>query len=97
MFKYIQILIEPKDKDCEETGSDKYLIVRGWRDCGYHADVLDKFQHEELTDDELEEYYTSDCPGGGRINHDPNAKKIVIYGYSQGFGRCDHSITCQYI
>ena len=44
VFKYIQILIEPKDKDAEETGSDEYLIVRGWKDCPYHADVLDKFQ-----------------------------------------------------
>ena len=44
VFKYIQILIEPKDKNAEETGSDEYVIVRGWKDCGYHADVLDKFQ-----------------------------------------------------
>ena len=33
------------------------------------------------------------CPGGGRITHDPAAKTIFIYGYSQGYGRCDHDKT----
>ena len=47
-FKYIQILIEPQDQSDPNTGSDSYLIVRGWRDCAYHADVLEKFQNEEL-------------------------------------------------
>ena len=97
VFKYIQILIEPKDKNAEETGSDKYMIVRGWKECGFHADILDKFQCEEMKDAELNLHYSSDCPGGGRINHDAEQKKIVIYGYSQGFGRCDHSLTQKYI
>lgn len=25
----------------------------------------------------------ADCVGGGRINHDPEAKKLKVYGYSQ--------------
>ena len=98
IFKYIQILIEPADTDDPNTGSESYLIIRGWRDCAYHADVLDKFQIEEMSKDkDLNSNYTSQCPGGGRINHDAENKQIVIYGYSQGFGRADHEVTHKFI
>jgi phosphohistidine phosphatase len=30
------------------------------------------------------------CPGGGRILHESDKKQILVYGYSQGFGRADH-------
>ena len=33
------------------------------------------------------------CVGGGRILHDPTVKSILVYGYSQGYGRADHSIA----
>ena len=90
--------MDPKDPNCEETGSESYLIVRGFKDCPYHADILEKFEETELkADEELEIYYRTSCPGGGRINHDENNKKIEIYGYSQGFGRCDHQITQGYM
>ncbi len=36
-----------------------------------------------------------ECVGGGRIEHKPQHKSIKVYGYSQGFGKADHSITCQ--
>ena len=35
------------------------------------------------------------CPGGGRILHEPS--KILVYGYSQGFGRPDHEISVSLI
>ena len=35
----------------------------------------------------------STCPGGGRIEHDEAQKKISVYGYSQGYGRADHTLT----
>lgn len=35
----------------------------------------------------------TECLGGGRINHQPAEKKILVYGYSQGFGKADHKIT----
>ena len=83
VFKYIQIEINPKDSNNEKTGDESYLIVRGFMDCPYHADILDKFEQTELsTDDELSQSYRTNCPGGGRINHDEANKKIVIYGYS---------------
>ena len=31
--------------------------------------------------------------GGGRILHKPETKSILIYGYSQGFGKADHTIA----
>ena len=37
--------------------------------------------------------YEISCPGGGRIDHNLEEKKIVVYGYSQGFGLADHSIS----
>ena len=91
-------MIEPVDPSDSKTGSEKYLIVRGWEDCAFHADILDKFQNEEMQNDtELNSNFTSSCPGGGRINHDPENKQIVIYGYSQGYGRCDHEVTHQFV
>ena len=65
------------------------MVVRGWADCQYHANILDKFNDLENLNDE----WTTECPGGGRINHNQAAKTIVIYGYSQGYGRADHSLT----
>lgn len=35
--------------------------------------------------------------GGGRISHEPDNKKIHIYGYSQGYGKADHEITAQLV
>ena len=52
-------------------------MIRGWNSCAYHADILDKFNKEECPED-----CETDCPGGGRISKDLDAKKIVIYGYS---------------
>ena len=47
----------------------------------------------ELEQDDLESQWSTECPGGGRINVDESAKTLLVYGYSQGFGRCDHSLT----
>ena len=35
-----------------------------------------------------------DCVGGGRIEHNVTEKTILVFGYSQGFGKADHSLTC---
>ena len=75
VFKYIQILIEPAEPNNPKTGDQSYLIVRGWKDCPFHADVLEKFQNQEMNNEkELNQNYTSSCPGGGRINHDKDNK-----------------------
>ena len=69
-------------------------IVRGYLDCPYHADILEKFETEELfVHDDLRAQWEAECPGGGRIETIEDDKRILIYGYSQGFGRCDHTVT----
>ena len=85
VFKYIQIRVYSFQEPKQEK-----VVIRGWRDCDYHADILKKFNQEELPDTEN---YSAECPGGGRIRHDPQKKEILIYGYSQGFGRADHALT----
>lgn len=81
-FKYI--LIKVKDL---ATKKEKF-IVRGYKSCPYHADIFD------LVEPSIEKHNCkAECVGGGRIRHDPNVKSIFIYGYSQGFGKADHTIT----
>ena len=82
-FKYIQI--------CINDGQSVTTVIRGWLDCDYHADVLDKFNSKERQPAGVKVY----CPGGGRITI--KDKKIVIFGYSVGFGKADHAVTCQII
>lgn len=81
-FKYI--LIEVKDP---ESKSEKF-IVRGYKSCAYHVDIFERVQ-PELTKLGLK----CKCVGGGRILHENGTKSIFIFGYSQGFGRADHSIA----
>lgn len=78
-FKYIQII-------CQTDQGDQ-TVVRGWRDCDYHADILDKFQKDEPQNGKVW------CPGGGRITID--GQKITVFGYSIGFGRANHEKTCE--
>jgi phosphohistidine phosphatase len=33
------------------------------------------------------------CKGGGRIAHSDTEGKILVYGYSQQYGRCEHKKT----
>lgn len=85
-FKYVLIRVR-------HDGKEKY-IVRGYEDCGYHADVFARTKASlagiGVTIDEYK-----DCPGGGRIRHEPDTDggTILVYGYSVGFGRADHRIA----
>nr|CAD2152705.1 unnamed protein product [Meloidogyne enterolobii] len=79
VFKYI--LIQAKE------GDSKKLIVRGYKSCKFHANIFDKVEEEESANGCIK----FECPGGGRISHDPEKKHINVYGYSQGFGRADHT------
>uniref|UniRef100_A0A3Q2PM34 14 kDa phosphohistidine phosphatase n=1 Tax=Fundulus heteroclitus TaxID=8078 RepID=A0A3Q2PM34_FUNHE len=36
-----------------------------------------------------------ECIGGGRIKHEPDVKKIHVYGYSIGYGRANHAVTTE--
>uniref|UniRef100_A0A0K0F9U1 Sex-regulated protein janus-B n=1 Tax=Strongyloides venezuelensis TaxID=75913 RepID=A0A0K0F9U1_STRVS len=81
VFKYI--LIEATDKSTKESK----MIVRGYGNCPYHADILDNVKEKETKDVKFR------CVGGGRINHDKDRKNILVYGYSVGYGKADHQVS----
>ncbi|XP_049876536.1 14 kDa phosphohistidine phosphatase-like [Pectinophora gossypiella] len=87
VFKYILIKVYDKEKDNVEPST---TIVRGYKRHNYHSDIYDEVQ------DKLKPL---DCEpiGGGRISHQPDDKKIHIYGYSQGYGKADHEVTARLI
>lgn len=85
VFKYILVRVT------DETAGIAKVIVRGNREAGYHADILDAFKSSVSSD--LSAALSISMQGGGRINHDPDSKTISIYGYSVDFGRAQHSTT----
>jgi len=90
-FKYVLIQVKG------EEGQVKYL-VRGYKWAAYHGDIFEEVENKELKPLKKSGNKISwSCPGGGRILHKPSEKYIRIYGYSQGFGRPDHSISCDLV
>ncbi|KAH0615638.1 hypothetical protein JD844_005099 [Phrynosoma platyrhinos] len=84
VFKYVLIRVAP-----EGSGPAKD-VVRGYAWAEYHADIFDRVSEE------LEKLgFRCRCLGGGRINHQREAKKIHVYGYSVGFGRAKHSVSTE--
>jgi len=67
--------------------SQEKVVIRG-RPSQKHADIYEQAQ-QELSSLDLE----SKCIGGGRIDHNPEKKEILVYGYSMHYGKADHSIT----
>ncbi|XP_066946652.1 14 kDa phosphohistidine phosphatase-like isoform X2 [Macrobrachium rosenbergii] len=84
-FKYILINVHHSPEGGPEVSKH---IVRGYCSAGFHSDVYDKVAPaiEKLGLD-------CECLGGGRILHDAEKKTIEVFGYSQGYGRADHSIS----
>ncbi|CAD5206121.1 unnamed protein product [Bursaphelenchus okinawaensis] len=80
-FKYILI------KVTDPSSKKNKVIVRGYGDCGFHGDILDKVESNQI------QGLSADCLGGGRIKHDADGKSIKVYGYSQGYGQADHKIA----
>lgn len=85
-FKYILLKLWAADHKDEE---DFKYLVRGYNRADWHSDI-----YEEVYAGVRPLGLDVECVGGGRILHEPEKKKIFIYGYSQGFGKADHSITC---
>nr|P83752.1 RecName: Full=Sex-regulated protein janus-A [Drosophila teissieri]P83753.1 RecName: Full=Sex-regulated protein janus-A [Drosophila yakuba]AAG50362.1 janusA [Drosophila yakuba]AAG50363.1 janusA [Drosophila teissieri] len=81
IFKYVLINVI-------DGGDASKAVVRGFDDCTWHADIFDR---EEEVFKKLG--LRAECPGGGRIEHNPEKKYLKVYGYSQGFGKADHAQT----
>jgi phosphohistidine phosphatase len=79
-FKYIQIL-------CNESN----YFIWGSKKYKYHNNIYQAFKKQ------LNLHYIpiNLCKvlGGGRILFKKKKKNILVYGYSNRFGRCDHNIT----
>lgn len=52
------------------------------------ADIYEKVSEELEKDGHLD----CECIGGGRIKHDPQAKKIHVYGYSMVRESCSKTV-----
>ncbi|PIK36301.1 hypothetical protein BSL78_26868 [Apostichopus japonicus] len=78
VFKYVLIKAT--------KGSNEQFFVRGYAWGEYHADIFEEFEGKNKD-------LRLSCLGGGRIEHSPDRKSILVYGYSVGFGKADHSIT----
>ena len=50
---------------------------------------MDDFEEKEIKNTGIQ----FECVGGGRIEHEPSKKEILVYGYSQGFGRANHQVS----
>ena len=79
-YKYLQIELENT-----ETKSIK-TVIRGYKNCRNHYDILNMFISEELDElpQELKTKLVANCPGGGNINVSP--KKMILNGMSLSFG-----------
>ncbi|KAK3892870.1 hypothetical protein Pcinc_003298, partial [Petrolisthes cinctipes] len=56
----------------------------------YHGDIYDQVA-PAIESRKMD----CECVGGGRIRHEPDKKSILVYGYSQGYGKADHGITVE--
>lgn len=81
-FKYILISVE------DTENKKKKYVVRGYKSCSYHVDIYDRFNV-----DAKKLGLKTKCHGGGRIKHNSSTKTLFIYGYSQGYGKADHTIA----
>ncbi|XP_017463632.1 PREDICTED: 14 kDa phosphohistidine phosphatase-like [Rhagoletis zephyria] len=71
--------------DIDSEGKFKYILIK----VAGGADILERVEPHIL-----KSKLSCECVGGGRIEHLPAKKTIRIYGYSQGYGQADHSISC---
>ncbi|KAG7176652.1 14 kDa phosphohistidine phosphatase-like [Homarus americanus] len=85
VFKYVLMKVYHSPEGGSEISK---FITRGYTSAGFHSDV-----YEQVTPDIEKQGMDCECVGGGRIRHEPDKKTILVYGYSQGFGRADHGIT----
>ena len=92
-FKYIQITVT------DAESQEEVILVRGWRSCQYHQDILSLFRRNEVNNHPKKgnRRLKTSSPGGGRIEYDIESKKITCFGYSNSFGQADHEMSTEII
>lgn len=70
-------------------------VVRSFKEAERTFEILQVFMHEELCEinNSVKRTWEVYGFGGGKINHDLEAKKMHVHGYSYTFGTCDHRET----
>mmetsp|Transcript_38280 Transcript_38280/g.108507 ORF Transcript_38280/g.108507 Transcript_38280/m.108507 type:complete len:250 (+) Transcript_38280:69-818(+) len=84
-FKYVLMKVSTA------SGTSRYL-VRGTEGAAYHKDVALPYMRAYLA-----QGFQVEILGGGRISHQKDEKKIMLYGFSYGFPWEDgagHFISC---
>lgn len=82
-FKYV--LLRMSSADAQHSK----LIVRGYKRCEYHNDVL-RAAKEEMYGTGLH----VGVIGGGRILHEPGkTPQATVFGYSAAFGAAVHEVS----
>jgi len=86
-FKYVLL-----ELTSSADASAKKVVVRGHTFASYHDDIVQHWVEE------LKVVGTGvkvECIGGGRIQRDDSKNSIEVFGYSQGYGKADHSVTAE--
>ncbi|XP_061894664.1 si:dkey-51e6.1 [Entelurus aequoreus] len=83
-FKYILVRVKVKD------GDEYKDIVRGTKSAEYHSHI---FEELVLAMEALG--MECECLGGGKIEHNSQAKTLRVYGESTAFGKADHSLSAE--
>lgn len=75
---------------------DATYVVAGYADCSFHDDIVQRVRARVAGTDAGRGVALA-CVGGGRIQHDPAARRVLIYGFSQAYGRADHSRAAEIV
>ncbi len=91
VFKYVLLRVS------QPSTSAVRFLVRGFGWASYHDDIYQPSKSAVL---EAAAAVKADavvvsCAGGGRIRHDAASQTILVYGYSQAYGRADHQIAVE--
>jgi phosphohistidine phosphatase len=78
------------------AGAPRSKVVVRSADREFHKGVKQETERE-LRGDPRTAALSVSCPGGGRIRHEPEAQRTLVYGFSNAYGRGDHALACELI
>lgn len=82
-FKYVLFRVT------SACGEHSKLLVRGYKSCAYHNDVV-----RATTDEVRGSGLQLSVLGGGRILHEPHGSpRVKVFGFSSAFGPAVHEVS----
>jgi phosphohistidine phosphatase len=88
VFKYVLMRVHGAAPDGDGTAARSKLLVWGHPDAAYHNHI---YQRARAAAARLG--LRCDVLGGGRIEHNPEQRKVAVYGYSAAFGPAPHEVS----